>query len=164
MRCSGRMHGFSLLEAMVTIALILIVSIMTTPISSKWANDAVLINVASQTQQSYIRARKIAISNPDAVMTGEVASVLCVTQGVLYVQRGKQGKCGENYEWSTKLSSGVSLSILNATARITTTDFTCIALDSLGLPIEASLDHQQCTVITELNIARGGANGALELY
>jgi prepilin-type N-terminal cleavage/methylation domain-containing protein len=161
--CSDQ-HGFGLIEFMLVIGVAALISMMTLPLSSKWSSAAALQQAASLVQHLYTRTKALAISNPGGALAGTQSATLCASNGTLYVQRGTALRCGADYVWSAPLGPGITIAQSSATPAVAPAAFQCAALDSLGLPVQVSLDSQPCSTGLQLTVQKGGLSREVQLY
>ena len=138
------MRGFTLIELMVTLAILAMLLLMAAPLAADWVHGARTLQARGTLVQGFENAKALALRNPcaDPNATGAPAAVLqaetdgaTVTLNVL-AQQGVSG-CAllgarPNPQWTARLPDGVGLT-LNGTLLTTGTPLT-VNLDNRGLP------------------------------
>jgi type IV pilus assembly protein PilA len=131
-------RGFTLIEVMVTLAVMLILLMAAIPMSISWSNSAKQRDAAGLLQQGLSRAKALALRNPGAVAAGQPSVALCLggdTLSLLRLERDAAFSCtpagAADLQWSALVPSSASIRIGGA-------DFKCLALDNRGLPVPVS--------------------------
>lgn len=138
------MRGFTLIELMVTLAILAMLLLMAAPLAADWVHGARTLQARGTLVQGFENAKALALRNPcaDPNATGTPAAAALeakiegttVTLNVL-----AQGGSGcallgarPNPQWTARLPDGVGLT-LNGTLLTTGTPLT-VNLDNRGLP------------------------------
>ena len=138
------MRGFTLIELMVTLAILAMLLLMAAPLAADWVHGARTLQARGTLVQGFENAKALALRNPCEApnATGAPAAVLqaetdgaTVTLKVLAQQGGSV--CAllvtrPNPQWTARLPDGVGLT-LNGTLLTTGTPLT-VNLDNRGLP------------------------------
>ena len=133
------MRGFTLIELMVTLAILAMLLLMAAPLAADWVHGARTLQARGTLVQGFENAKALALRNPCEApnATGAHAAVLqaqtdgaTVTLNVL--AQGGSG-CAPNPQWTARLPEGVSLT-LNGTLLTTSSTPLTVELDNRGLP------------------------------
>ena len=140
------MRGFTLIELMVTLAILAMLLLMAAPLAADWVHGARTLQARGTLVQGFENAKALALRNPcaDPNATGTPAAAALeakiegttVTLNVLALPQGVSG-CAllgarPNPQWTARLPDGVGLT-LNGTLLTTSTPLT-VNLDNRGLP------------------------------
>ena len=139
------MRGFTLIELMVTLAILAMLLLMAAPLAADWVHGARTLQARGTLVQGFENAKALALRNPcaDPNATGAPAAVLqaetdgaTVTLNVLAQQGGSV--CAllgarPNPQWTARLPDGVGLT-LNGTLLTTSSTPLTVQLDNRGLP------------------------------
>ena len=140
------MRGFTLIELMVTLAILAMLLLMAAPLAADWVHGARTLQARGTLVQGFENAKALALRNPcaDPNATGTPAAAALeakiegttVTLNVLALPQGGSG-CAllgarPNPQWTARLPDGVGLT-LNGTLLTTGTPLT-VNLDNRGLP------------------------------
>ena len=139
------MRGFTLIELMVTLAILAMLLLMAAPLAADWVHGARTLQARGTLVQGFENAKALALRNPcaDPNATGAPAAVLqaetdgaTVTLKVLAQQGGSV--CAllvtrPNPQWTARLPDGVGLT-LNGTLLTTSSTPLTVQLDNRGLP------------------------------
>ena len=140
------MRGFTLIELMVTLAILAMLLLMAAPLAADWVHGARTLQARGTLVQGFENAKALALRNPcaDPNATGTPAAAALeakiegttVTLNVLALPQGVSGcalLCARpNPQWTARLPDGVGLT-LNGTLLTTGTPLT-VNLDNRGLP------------------------------
>ena len=139
------MRGFTLIELMVTLAILAMLLLMAAPLAADWVHGARTLQARGTLVQGFENAKALALRNPCEApnATGAHAAVLqaqtdgaTVTLNVLALPQGVSGcallDARPNPQWTARLPDGVGLT-LNGTLLTTGTPLT-VNLDNRGLP------------------------------
>ena len=139
------MRGFTLIELMVTLAILAMLLLMAAPLAADWVHGARTLQARGTLVQGFENAKALALRNPcaDPNATGTPAAAALeakiegttVTLNVL-----AQGGSGcallgarPNPQWTARLPDGVGLT-LNGTLLTTSSTPLTVQLDNRGLP------------------------------
>ena len=140
------MRGFTLIELMVTLAILAMLLLMAAPLAADWVHGARTLQARGTLVQGFENAKALALRNPcaDPNATGTPAAAALeakiegttVTLNVLALPQGVSG-CAllgarPNPQWTARLPDGVGLT-LNGTLLTSGTPLT-VNLDNRGLP------------------------------
>lgn len=150
-------HGFSLIELMVTLAVMSILALLGTALTQSWSSSNQLQLGKNLLTQGAAHAKSLALRNGAGSNSNVVAAFLVLKDNTLCVLNGTATSlsCSNSPVWQTQLS--VSTSINSATAQ-------CIGWNSMGIPDTATLGGTACTTTLSYTISSGGqsATGYLE--
>ena len=117
------MKGFSLVELMVTVAVIAILAALALPAAATWASGARQAEARGELVEALGRARALAIRNPDGRAARQAAAMVRLRGDTLQVVRVANG----TVTWQADLDRGVALRDDGGAP------FLCVAFDSRGL-------------------------------
>ena len=142
------MRGFTLIELMVTLAILAMLLLMAAPLAADWVHGARTLQARGTLVQGFENAKALALRNPCGAPneTQAYAAVLqaeldvdgtTVTLNVLALPQGVSG-CAllgarPNPQWTARLPDGVGLT-LNGTLLTTSSTPLTVNLDNRGLP------------------------------
>lgn len=138
------MRGFTLIELMVTLAILAMLLLMAAPLAADWVHGARTLQARGTLVQGFENAKALALRNPCEApnATGAHAAVLqAQTDGVTVTLNVlAQGGSGcallgarPNPQWTARLPDGVGLT-LNGTLLTTSSTPLTVNLDNRGLP------------------------------
>ena len=145
------MRGFTLIELMVTLAILAMLLLMAAPLAADWVHGARTLQARGTLVQGFENAKALALRNPcaDPNATGTPAAAALeakiegttVTLNVLALPQGVSG-CAllgarPNPQWTARLPDGVGLT-LNGTLLTTSSTPLTEKLDNRGLPVSAA--------------------------
>ena len=145
------MRGFTLIELMVTLAILAMLLLMAAPLAADWVHGARTLQARGTLVQGFENAKALALRNPcaDPNATGTPAAAALeakiegttVTLNVLALPQGVSG-CAllgarPNPQWTARLPDGVGLT-LNGTLLTTSSTPLTVQLDNRGLPVSAA--------------------------
>lgn len=143
---SRRQAGFSLVELMVTVAIMLLLALSTTPFTRAWADKAAVQQTQGQMRQALAQLRSQALRNGSAASSGP-AAVLISLQGRLCVFSGAPATLScDAAGWSA--APQATITVNDAASQ-------CLALDSAGLPLSSTIGETACTTNFVYKISRG---------
>lgn len=146
--------GFSLIELMVTITILVLLLLAALPLVNDWIYSAQTREARSKLVQSYNTAKALALRNPNKAATSAVAAGLrVVTNGnvsTLLVCKGDPANAacvvnGSNLQWQAELAASVVIAIAGVTATALAPQ--TISINNHGLPSSA----------TTYTVSRGGS-------
>lgn len=154
--------GFTLIELMVTLTIMVMIMMVALPLTQSWVNSSTVMETKALLQQAYGRTRGLALANQTGNTTGGAAAYMCVTNSKIYVQRansdGSLGTCGATgFSW---------VGDIKASATITTSEpatFVCMGMSNLGIPVSNG-SSGACTTDKLLTVTKGGESNAKTLY
>ena len=141
------MRGFTLIELMVTLAILAMLLLMAAPLAADWVHGARTLQARGTLVQGFENAKALALRNPcaDPNATGTPAAAALeakiegttVTLNVLALPQGVSGcallDARPNPQWTARLPDGVGLT-LNDTLLTTSSTPLTVQLDNRGLP------------------------------
>ena len=141
------MRGFTLIELMVTLAILAMLLLMAAPLAADWVHGARTLQARGTRVQGFENAKALALRNPcaDPNATGTPAAAALeakiegttVTLNVLALPQGVSGcallDARPNPQWTARLPDGVGLT-LNGTLLTTSSTPLTVQLDNRGLP------------------------------
>ena len=141
------MRGFTLIELMVTLAILAMLLLMAAPLAADWVHGARTLQARGTLVQGFENAKALALRNPcaDPNATGTPAAAALeakiegttVTLNVLALPQGVSGcallDARPNPQWTARLPDGVGLT-LNGTLLTTSSTPLTVQLDNRGLP------------------------------
>lgn len=129
-------QGFTLIELMVTIALLTIIMLASLPLTSGWVHSAHTAEARSKLERAFGITKALAMRNPCNQIGGNQAARLTVkvgTETTVEVRSGCQATDDDATDppvWKAALPSGVAVHLKGATNPITAKD--SIALTNRG--------------------------------
>ncbi len=135
----ARHTGFTLIELMVTIAIMTILMLLAIPLTMSWVNSAQVGETKSLLMQGFGHAKSVALRNPDAIKASDsdrVAGLKLIDGATLLVCKGDPtlGACAEgggNLVWQTDLTRGTGVNVTFNSSNSAT-----VALDNTGMPLD----------------------------
>lgn len=146
----GGSHGFSLIEMMVTMAVMAIMCVAAVPFSFTWADNANLSQAQASLQHGFSVTKALALENPTGQVLSNAAAILCFNSGQLTVYTG--AACSGTSVWQATLPSGVTVLFGSPTPNATPA---CIALTNTGAPTSGS--GATCTTVFTYSMSKGSA-------
>ncbi|MCV2355819.1 type II secretion system GspH family protein [Paucibacter sp. B2R-40] len=146
--------GVSMIELMVTIAIMMLLAMAVAPFSVAWGNQAAVRQTQSLLNQAMSQLEATALRNPTAA-SSTAAAVLVSVPGKLCVRAGLPAALDcSSFNWSAVPPAAIQL---NGAAS------QCIALDSAGMSLGAAVGGVACGTLMSFNIAKGSesSNGTL---
>jgi prepilin-type N-terminal cleavage/methylation domain-containing protein len=147
-------HGFTLVELMVTIAIVGILLVMAGPLATDWIKSAQTHAAKTQLYEAFDVAKALALRNPNnVVLPGAAAGMSVTTDGTtttVLVCTGSAAAAGcvaggASVQWSTTYSGLVSTTINGTTAVV-------------GTPLTLDIDNRaEPSIGTAYTLARGGS-------
>ena len=139
------MRGFTLIELMVTLAILAMLLLMAAPLAADWVHGARTLQARGTLVQGFENAKALALRNPcadpNATGTPPAAALQAQTDGATVTLNVlAQGGSGcallgarPNPQWTARLPDGVGLT-LNGTLLTTSSTPLTVNLDNRGLP------------------------------
>ncbi|GHD67513.1 pilus assembly FimT family protein [Jeongeupia chitinilytica] len=108
-----RQCGFTLIELIITIAILALLLAVGVPFTQRWGQSARVQQVESTLKQGFAHAKAIALRNPNGVKDGTAtAAVLTLTGDSFFVCEGAPSSCGaSNAVWQASKSANTSITI-----------------------------------------------------
>ncbi len=139
-------RGVSVIEMMVTVAIMMLLAMAVAPFSVAWGNQAAVRQTHSLLNQAMSQMKSTALRNPTAA-SATAAAVLVSIPGKLCVREGLPGALDCSvFNWSAVPPAAIKLNGANSQ---------CIALDSAGLALSATVGGVACGTAMSFNIAKG---------
>ncbi len=158
-------QGFTLVEMMVVIVILVLVLGAGMPLTAQWLDEAKARQATGQIRNAYSKARALALLGNDAF--------LCVANGQVMVFpsiKAKSNCSTSGASWQADLPGGSSTLVYAGTIdtanKSAATALSCIAFDSKGWPSSQTLDGQSCAdaTVSTITVTRGSAYAASRLY
>src|SRR5690606_31472179 len=107
-------RGFTLVELLITLALIAIVALAAVPYTTAWINTANVQTSAASLEQAFAKAKALALRNPAGVRVGTPAASVKLVGNNLIVCSGAPGDAGcavagGNMVWLLHVTDGVAI-------------------------------------------------------
>jgi len=105
-------RGFTLVELMITIAVLMLVTVFVAPMTGGWSASARRLTVQGSLIEAFGHARGAAIRNAAAESGNTPVATVCLNNSVLTVIKGSASGCGTTAAekiWQSKVSSGVQI-------------------------------------------------------
>jgi len=143
--------GFSLIELMITVALIAILALIGTSLTGLWSKQAELDKATMSLQSAISLARSTALRNEYPLDTDYMASQLCFNklQPELSVHKATEtdsASCSTPIVFTYKLSETIKI-------KSDSSDFLCFPFDNFG---QISKNSGDCQTNLSLTISNGG--------
>ncbi|SDW62008.1 prepilin-type N-terminal cleavage/methylation domain-containing protein [Pseudomonas kuykendallii] len=153
-------RGFSLIELMISVALLAFLVLIAGPFTSAWSNGAKVRDAEGVLNQGIGRAKAAALRNRYGIVDGKPAATLCLSDSNLLSLHEANDKdtpatCLTHSPWQAQLPASVSVTL---TADAST--LSCLSFDNHAAPASASVPSG-CSSSTALTLAAGGENVAL---
>jgi prepilin-type N-terminal cleavage/methylation domain-containing protein len=141
--------GFTLIELMVTLAVMSILLMAGVPLTQGWINSAHQRDAASVIQQGIARAKAMALRNPAGVIgSDKPAALLCRNDSTLVLAQPASNQNAFNCSqvgsaqivWSSALPKQVTVESDDKA-------FQCVALDNRALPFQSSQAGLNCATV-----------------
>ena len=148
--------GFTLVELMITLALIAMLAMMATPYTASWIHSAQVQTTVATLEQAFASAKALALRNPAGVKGSDPAASVNLVGNTLVVCSGAAGDAGcvGDMVWQGDVTDGVSIQLGGAS-------LTSIVFDNSGQAIDES---GNALTSLDLHIAKGEASHDDHLY
>ena len=143
-----------MIELMVTITVMMLLAMAVAPFSVAWGNQAAVRQTQSLLNQAMSQTKSTALRNPTAA-SATAAAVLVSVPGKLCVREGLPAALDcASFNWTSVPPAAI---VLNGAAS------QCIALDSAGMSLAASVGGVACGTAMNFSISKGAetSNGTL---
>lgn len=156
--------GFSLIELLVTLAIVASVLVTAVPLGLGWVNRAKATEAGAQFQSLIIRAKAAAIQNAAGARDDSgVSATVCQSGTNIYIHSGTTTSCGTSPLWTMAIPGGSNTSIQLAGA-----SFACLLLNNVGLPVSGSISTTTCTTVSaypvSYSVTTGGESVSSTLF
>ena len=154
-------RGFTLMEMMVSLGVLLAVMLSATPFAAGWSNQSKINRALGEMRQAMGKARGLALRNPGGA-SGTAAATLCLaTVGgapTLFVHPGVPASCGlatgsAAFAWSSAVPGGADTSV---TVNSAGSPMGCIGFSNYGVPMAASVGLSACALAKTFGVSKGG--------
>lgn len=154
----ARARGFSLVELMVTLAIVAVLGLLAVPFTAAWVQGSRQEEVRGALAQAVGQARALALRNPAGLPPGAPAACVRRAAAALEVVQpaAAQDCAAAPVVWRTPLDAGVGLHDATGAA------FACVAFDSRGQPADPA-QAPACTLATRLSVAGRDPEDAIDV-
>jgi len=143
---SGVQSGVSLVEMMVTVAVMMLLALAAAPFTSSWGSQASVRQTQTLLMQGMSQLKALALRNP-AASSATAAAVLVAVPGQLCVRQGIPATLDcSAVTWTSVPPASIKLN--NATSQ-------CVALDSGGSPVAATVGATVCGTALSFEVSKG---------
>lgn len=144
-------HGFTLIEMMVTVAIIAILAVMGASFTANWVRQAEINKTTASLRSAINTARSTALRNQFLRDTDAAAQVCVANHQVTIREATSAGaaSCSSTTTYTFTLPD-------SATIAQSGTAINCIAFDRFGAVIASGSGSTACTTSTSLTITSGG--------
>ncbi len=163
MRCAGvgvrsrRLRGYSLIELMVTIVVLMLVLAAAVSLGQGWIQGNKVAKGQGLVQQAYSVAKAFALQNVEGqIGTSATAAVVCLNSGVLNVYLGAD--CDGTPVWSGTLPDNTSLTV--GTPAVAPA---CFGFSNQGLRT-SSAGTATCSLATTYTVTSGSSNVSRQFF
>ncbi|MCV2366030.1 prepilin-type N-terminal cleavage/methylation domain-containing protein [Paucibacter sp. DJ1R-11] len=142
----GLQRGVSLIEMMVTVAVMMLLALAAAPFTSSWGSQASVRQTQTLLMQGMSQLKALALRNP-AATSATAAAVLVAVPGQLCVRQGIPATLDcSAVSWTSVPPASIKLN--NATSQ-------CVALDSSGSPVAATVGATVCGTALSFEVSKG---------
>jgi len=141
MQSRRRQQAFTLVELMVTLSIMAFLLMACTPFLAGWTHSRQIKDAQSKLLSGYGLAKALALRNPDAAQSNQVAAGLKLETGTnlrtVYVCKGDPSSAdcassGASVLWSADFPSSVALTLGGSS--VTASSATTVGLNNRGVP------------------------------
>ncbi|WP_313517377.1 prepilin-type N-terminal cleavage/methylation domain-containing protein [Pseudomonas sp.] len=153
-------RGFTLIELMITVALLAFLVLIGGPFTAAWSNGAKVRDAEGVLNQGIGRAKAAALRNRYGIVDSKPAAILCLSSDNLLSLHEADDKdtpatCATHSPWQAQLPASVSVTLTAGT-----TTLSCLSFDSHAAFASVSVPGG-CSSSTALTLASGGENADL---
>lgn len=149
-------HGFTLIEMMVTIAIIAILAVMGASFTANWVRQAEINKTTASLRSAINTARSTALRN-QFLRDSDAAARICVDVATANQHRITIREATSTGAASCSSTTTYSFTLPDsATIAQSGTAINCIAFDRFGAVIASGSGSTACTTSTSLTITSGG--------
>ena len=140
---------------MVTVTVMLLLAVAAAPFTSSWGSQASVRQTQTLLMQGMSQLKALALRNPSASSGNSAADVLVAVPGRLCVRPGVPAALDcSSVSWTSTPPASIKLN--NASSQ-------CVALDSGGMPVAATVGATVCGTALSFQVSKGSetSNGTL---
>lgn len=145
-------RGFSLIELLVSLALLAFFITLAVPFTNTWSNNTKLHEAESLLRQGVGRAKALAQRNELGITGSQTAAILCQDSTTAVLKLYQAATCTGTPVWSAQLPTAVN--ITNGE-----TLFSCLAISNRGLPVASN----SCNVTSTYTLSIGGESDTVTI-
>lgn len=138
-------RGMSLIELMVTVALMAFLLLVSLPLTKAWVDSAKQREAADVLAEGLGRAKALAMRNPAGIEdAAKPSAFVCLSASTVAVARiDLSGACGKGQlAWTGTIPGQVAVKLPDHSG------FQCVAYNARGLTLSASVASVPCTTIS----------------
>lgn len=152
-------RGFTLVELMITLALIAIIAMAAVPYTASWIHAAQVQTTAANLEQAFAKAKALALRNPSGVTASAPAASVKLAGNIVIVCSGAAGDAGcslggGNMVWQGNVTDGVAIQSGGAALSSIVFDNSGQAIDASGNPL----------AVLDVDIGKGNVSYDAHLY
>ena len=146
-----QLAGFSLIELMIVISVMMLLLLMGVPLTANWLNGSHVNQANNNLQQAFSMLKARALQNSAGASGLEVAATLVTTGNQLCIYKGKPSNlnCNSGFLWRATASALISLN---------GGSLQCIALDNSASAVATTIGTTNCGTALSYTISKGSEN------
>lgn len=156
---TSRSAGFTLIELVIVLAIIVLAMLVSVPFTASWVDSARVNETQGLFQQAFSRSKALALRNGSGATVDTAAATLCQNGTTLYLYSGLPATCGAGtIAWQGDIPGGSTAIQLGGAT------FTCMVLNNLGMLVSSSIGGTNCATASNYTISKGGQSVSKTLF